>query len=382
MTATAGGSPSGIDGLECSIDGEPAQWYSGATAQVAVNGIGDHTLRCAAANNAVDEAGNHGWSNWATWGLNIRQQTIDEISFSKLVDALQCRRVRQRIEIPAHRVTVRRRHKLVGVTVPAHSKTVSQIRCRARVVRRRIAVWKTVNRNGRKVRTKRYKTVKVVELPHVVSRNSKRVQNGQGTSVSGWLGMPDGTALAGQPVRVLTAPDNGLGQFSQAAIVITAADGSWTAKLPPGPSRLVEAVFDGAPVLEPSSSGQVDVLVPAKVKLISIRPSRIPWGGTSSYRWRTCRWLLAPRWCARPAAHRLRQLVHDVWSARARHGQRQVLDYLHLRHWGSERGSFLLVPDRVASHGQLPVGTIGERARHSYRRRLPGLGASAPRPPS
>ena len=51
----------------------------------------------------------------------------------------------------------------------------------------------------------------VVELPHVVMHSSKRVGHGRRTTVSGWLGIADGTALAGQVVRVLTAPDNGLG---------------------------------------------------------------------------------------------------------------------------------------------------------------------------
>jgi hypothetical protein len=62
VTATAGGSPSGIDGLSCSLDGGRNQWFAASSARIAVNGIGDHTIRCAAANNAVDGAGNHGWS--------------------------------------------------------------------------------------------------------------------------------------------------------------------------------------------------------------------------------------------------------------------------------------------------------------------------------
>jgi hypothetical protein len=39
-------------------------------------------------------------------------------------------------------------------------------------------------------------------------------------------------------------------------------------------------MYDGDPTLEPSSSGQVHVIVPAKVKLISIFPPRVAWGGT------------------------------------------------------------------------------------------------------
>ena len=98
--------------------------------------------------------------------------------------------------------------------------------------------------------------------------------------MSGWLGMPDGTALGGQVVRVLTAPDNGLGHFTQAAVATTAANGSWSARLPAGPSRLVEAYYAGAATLEPSVSAQVHEVVPAKVKLLSIFPPRVAWAGT------------------------------------------------------------------------------------------------------
>jgi len=42
----------------------------------------------------------------------------------------------------------------------------------------------------------------------------------------------------------------------------------------------VQAVYDGAPTLEPSTSSQVHVVVPAEVKLISVWPPRVAWGGT------------------------------------------------------------------------------------------------------
>jgi hypothetical protein len=117
-------------------------------------------------------------------------------------------------------------------------------------------------------------------MPHVVTRSTKRVAHGRPTTVDGWLGMPNGTALAGQTVRVLTAPDNGQGRFAQAAVATANANGSWVAKLPAGPSRLVEAAYGGAATLEPSTSSQVHVVVPAKVELISVSPPRVAWGGT------------------------------------------------------------------------------------------------------
>jgi hypothetical protein len=98
--------------------------------------------------------------------------------------------------------------------------------------------------------------------------------------VGGWLGTASGTALGGQPIEVLTAPDNGQGAFGLVASVTTAANGSWTARLGPGPSRLVEAVYPGGSLTEPTTSAQVHVVVPAKVKLLSVSPRRVAWGGT------------------------------------------------------------------------------------------------------
>ena len=79
---------------------------------------------------------------------------------------------------------------------------------------------------------------------------------------------------------VLTAPDNGRDQFRQAEVVSTAADGTWVARLRPGPSRLVEAVYQGTQTTEPTVSGQVRVVVPAKLKLLRVSPRRVAWGHT------------------------------------------------------------------------------------------------------
>src|SRR6201999_4569890 len=52
VTASATGSPSGIDGIACSVDGSPEHWYAGASAQVPVSGLGQHQVSCDAFNNA------------------------------------------------------------------------------------------------------------------------------------------------------------------------------------------------------------------------------------------------------------------------------------------------------------------------------------------
>jgi hypothetical protein len=58
--------------------------------------------------------------------------------------------------------------------------------------------------------------------------------------------------------------------------VLTASNGSWSARLRPGPSRLVEALYDGTTTTEPAISGRARLIVPAKV-LLTVRPRRTHW---------------------------------------------------------------------------------------------------------
>ena len=140
----------------------------------------------------------------------------------------------------------------------------------------RVSVWKTVVRHGEKVRVRRTERVRVAVPPHYVNLTTQRVAHWRGMTVSGCLGTASGTALAGQPVEVLTAPDNGEGALHVATS--TSATGSGSARL--GPSRLVEAVYPGGSLTEPTTSAPVHVIVPAKVRLLSVRPARVAWGGT------------------------------------------------------------------------------------------------------
>lgn len=280
VTATGGGSPSGIAGVSCSVDGAPAQWYAGASAQVPVSGIGEHSVQCASENNATDAAGNHGWSGWQSWALKIGVPTVSGIAFQRIVDSMRCQLVREPVRVPARWITIRRHHRVKRVRKRAHTKIVKVMHCRPRTAWRRVTVWVTVRRHGRLMRVKRTRRLRIVLPPHAVMSTRRWVRFGAGTSVSGWLGTSTGTALGGQTVRILTAPDNGLGQFAQAAVAVTEENGSWTAQLPAGPSRLVEAVYDGSPTTQPSVSGQVRLIVPAKVRLVAIEPRRLAWGGT------------------------------------------------------------------------------------------------------
>ena len=245
VTANAGGSPSGIAGISCGVDGAPSHWYPGSPAQVPVSGVGDHAVDCAAENNAVDDAGNHGWSATQTRTLSIRIPTINGIAFSRIVDALSCHRSSELVRVPAHWVKVRQHHRLVRVKVGASVGTIERTRCHPRTARRSVTIWVTARRRGKNVRVKRRVLKRVVLVPHLISRATRQVAHGHRATVDGWLGTSAGIALPNQPVWILTAADNGLGRFRLAAATTTASNGSWLARLPAGPSRLVEAVYPG-----------------------------------------------------------------------------------------------------------------------------------------
>ena len=256
--AAGSAGPSGVAAIVCSVDGGASQRFAGASADVPVSGIGPHQIGCYAQNGAVDPSGAPASSPTQNWSLTIREPTVSAISFTKVVDRLRCRRT----------------HEGHG------KKRIRVIRCRPRTAWRRQVTWKVVRRHHKLVRIRRIKETRVVLLPHEVRKTARRVAFGHGTTVSGWLGKTTGAALAGQPVRVLTAPDNGQHSFTQVAIATAAADGSWRAELPPGPSRLVLAVYDGSTTTEPAVSSPIKVTVPARIRILRIWPRHVRWGGT------------------------------------------------------------------------------------------------------
>jgi hypothetical protein len=279
VTATASAGPSGVAGISCSLDGAPAQWYAASTAQIAVTGVGTHQVQCFSENNAVDANGVHGSSATQTFAMKIGYPTVSAVAFSTVVNKLRCRRVSERVRIPARWVKVRVRGRVERVREKAHTQTIKVTRCHARTVRRRITREVTVHRHGKTVRVKRSRVVRVVVEPRTVLKTTRRVGHGHHTTVSGWLGTATGTALGGQMVDVLTAADNGRENFHVAAVTTTAANGGWSARLGAGPSRLIEASYSGAASTEGAVSAPAHLIVPAKVQLLSASPRRVAWGG-------------------------------------------------------------------------------------------------------
>ena len=267
VTATATAGPSGV-AIACSVDGSPYQWHLGASEGIPVQGVGAACRECWAQNSAVDVYGHPAVSAVQSWHIAIRVPTIASAWFTQRVDKLRCRRETERVRIPGHWVKVRRHGKVVRVHRPARWVKKRVVRCHPRLVRRRVRV------HGH------WRTVLVPVFPHLVQRTVRRVAFGQATTVSGWLGARNGVALGGQVVHVLTAPDNGSNRFTQAAVVRTRPDGGWSARLAPGPGRLIEVLYAGSPTTEPTLSGPARLVVPARVKLISVSPSRVAWGGT------------------------------------------------------------------------------------------------------
>jgi hypothetical protein len=134
-----------------------------------------------------------------------------------------------------------------------------------------------VRRHGKLVSVRRTKRVRVTLLPHTLLETKKRVAHGRGTIVNGWLGTASGVGVSGAPVEILTAPNNGQGQFTPAATATTTTNGSWAARLGAGPSRLIEAAYGGSATLLAATSTAVQTVTPAKVT-IRITPMIVPWG--------------------------------------------------------------------------------------------------------
>ena len=265
VRASAG--PSGVSGISCSLDSEPARWFSGASARVPVQGVGVHRLACVAANNAQDAAGHVATSAPAVRSLSIRQPAVSTVSFARIADTLRCAKKRERVTIPAQWIIERVKGHRVHVRIPAQTRTITVMRCHPRIVRRRVRVGH------------RWVFKRVVLLPRRVLEKTKHVRFGSVATVSGWLGTAQGNALGGQRVLILTAPDDGHLRFRLAATATTSSDGTWKARLAAGPSRIVRVAYAGAPTVEPAISTVAHLIVPASVAL-GVSPSRTHWGGT------------------------------------------------------------------------------------------------------
>lgn len=106
----------------------------------------------------------------------------------------------------------------------------------------------------------------------------ERVAFGSPAGLGGRLTSAQGTPIAGARINVLAAPTNGLSTYREVTTATTGSGGDWTAVLPQGPSRSIEAVYAGSATIQPSRSW-ASLIVPASVKVLRVWPRHIRWGG-------------------------------------------------------------------------------------------------------
>ena len=216
---------------------------------------------------SCDQVGNCA-STVQTLTLPVRVGSVSSVSLARIADPARAVRVRERVRVGWHLVTVKRHHRRVRIKRGGYFRRITVIRLLERCSRERVRVSRH-----------RWREIRACHPPRLVLTSTERVRYGHSVIVHGVLTTSQGVPLPGQTIRILTAPANGQNQFTQATVATTAPDGSWTVTLAPGPSRIIQGAYDGTPTVAPAS-GQATVTVPAKVKLIRVSPKQVPWGGT------------------------------------------------------------------------------------------------------
>jgi hypothetical protein len=200
--------------------------------------------------------------------LPLRLASDSEVSLTRIVSPARRQVVFRRVRVGWHWTTIRQGNRAVRVKRGGHFKTVKIVQYTETCTRERIKTgphtWR-IQRN--------------CTPPHVQLTSTLRVPYGHAITIHGLYTSSQNVPLANQPVRILAAPDDQSNAFTQLATATTASDGSWSATVPPGPSRIIRAVTDGTATILPSS-GQVTTVVPASVRLLKVWPQHVAWGGT------------------------------------------------------------------------------------------------------
>lgn len=123
-------------------------------------------------------------------------------------------------------------------------------------------VWHRCARVGRGRRCRREEI-----SPYGARPASRTVPFGRGLPFSGRLTGATGSPLAHQPVQLVETFDAGAGPDQRTTTVETTGDGTFLARLAPGPSRRVEAVFPGTRTLARVAASSLRLSVLAGVRL-------------------------------------------------------------------------------------------------------------------
>ena len=200
--------------------------------------------------------------------MPVRLGSVSSVSFARVVNPLRAHRVRKRVRVGWHWVTILRNGRKVHVKRGGHVRTITIVHWKPQCAHKRV-----------KVAPRRWRVKTVCERPRLVLKSKQRVRHGRSVVVHGLLRTTQGLPIGGAPVRVLGAPNNGSHAFFPLTTATTDVNGLWSAKVPAGPSRIIAGVFDGSATLQPAI-GKARTIVPAAVKLIRVTPRRVAWGGT------------------------------------------------------------------------------------------------------
>lgn len=215
--------------------------------------------------DGYDRVGNHVTTE-ETVMLPLRLPTVSNVSFEQILNPLQTRVLHKRVHVGWHWVIRFRNGKQYRVKQGGHVKTVRIVQVHEQCEHKR--VW---------ISPHQWREEHLCHPPQVVLTTSLNVGYGQRAVIHGLLTTSLGVPIPNAPVRLLAGPHDEVGQLRQVASVTTAADGSWQAILPPGPSQVVQGAYDGSSATGPSA-GTVLTSVPAKVEILGIYPRHVPWG--------------------------------------------------------------------------------------------------------
>ena len=144
MTATAAAGPSGVYGIDCSVDGAAGQWYPTSSAQVpsaeSASTRSAATRRATPSTRTACTAPRRPRRSRSSSGSRRSQRSASTSSSTSCAATA----VTERVRIPARWVTVNVHHQRVRVHERAHIQRVRVTRCHVRTARRRVTVWVTV----------------------------------------------------------------------------------------------------------------------------------------------------------------------------------------------------------------------------------------------
>jgi hypothetical protein len=218
---------------------------------------------------ACDNVGNCATTT-ETLTMPLRLPAASDVGFAKI--GTPAKVVREEVLVGFHYKRERRHGRFVKVRIGGHFRTIrivipANTRCGHKLVKTGPHLWQETT------------VCRPLSL-HVVT--TKLVPYGKPFMIHGLLVTTQGVPVADSPVDILTAPANGVGQFTEAATAMTTASGAWTANLPAGPSRIIRTVYPGSATVLPAA-GRATVAVPARIAL-SASSHSAPWDGIVTLR--------------------------------------------------------------------------------------------------